>query len=580
MSSPTTKTVSSQKVINNRLKNGQCIHCGIQTHKIVKKMLQKNQMIPLVIPGAVEHGRCMLASCQKAGNNVTLETSNKPNRIAGVAGAAGTAVSVTGAVLSGLGVPGGELLRIAGAAVSESSSSKPHRNSIAASQQHYQQVMQAHQQQTEQIMQTYQQQLQAIQTTSLSQHHQNSISASQEPFQQIMQTYQQQLQAIQTTSLSQHHQNSISASQEPFQQIMQTYQQQTEQIMQTYQQQLQASQTTSSSQHHQNSTSASQQQSQQIMQCYQQQLRAFQTLPKPGLVYPFGITANIQCPNHHNCQPSPVTNNCDCCGGASGITISMMGCRQCNYDICLPCQTTATTRDAGQTANVQCPNHHNCQPSPDTNNCDCCGGASGTTISMMGCRQCNYDICLPCQTMATMRDAGQTANVQCPNHHNCQPSPVTHTCDCCGGASGMTFSMMGCRQCSFDICLPCQTMAAMGDAGQTCPSNHKAYLLLNVIWTGFYCSYCFRVAPHGSYVYYCQLCDWGTCTDKDSCRQCGIRTPSMKCPSGHDAALAQVQSQSNFVCDLCKDNLPPGTEMYCCHGCPGHWSVCVKHRLE
>lgn len=144
----------------------------------------------------------------------------------------------------------------------------------------------------------------------------------------------------------------------------------------------------------------------------------------------------------------------------------------------------------------------------------------------------------------------------------------------------MTFSMMGCRQCSFDICLPCQTMAAMGDAGQTCPSNHKAYLLLNVIWTGFYCSYCFRVAPHGSYVYYCQLCDWGTCTDKDSCRQCGIRTPSMKCPSGHDAALAQVQSQSNFVCDLCKDNLPPGTEMYCCHGCPGHWSVCVKHRLE
>jgi hypothetical protein len=139
--------------------------------------------------------------------------------------------------------------------------------------------------------------------------------------------------------------------------------------------------------------------------------------------------------------------------------------------------------------------------------------------------------------------------------------------------------MMGCQQCNFDICQTCQNISVTGDAGQTCPSKHKAYYQLQV-WPGFICSYCLGSVPNGSYVYYCKLCDWGTCATGDSCRQRGVRTPSMTCPSGHDAALAQVPSQSNFICDLCNDYMPPGTEMYCCHGCQGHWGVCVKHRLE
>ena len=151
--------VSSEKVIKDRLKNGQCIHCGVQTHEVVKKMFHKSKKIPLNIPGIVEHGRCMSASCQQAGNNIALD--NKPSRISaqGVANAAGTAATLTGAVLTGLGIPGGEFMVTAGSSVLQSSSYAP--QPVVSSNSSVQTMMEAQQQYTEQMMQALNQQQQA-----------------------------------------------------------------------------------------------------------------------------------------------------------------------------------------------------------------------------------------------------------------------------------------------------------------------------------------------------------------------------------------------------------------------------------
>jgi hypothetical protein len=58
-------------VVEDRLKHGQCIHCGIQTHTIVKTE-GDIEKIPLTISGLVEHGCCLREACQQKGIDVTV----------------------------------------------------------------------------------------------------------------------------------------------------------------------------------------------------------------------------------------------------------------------------------------------------------------------------------------------------------------------------------------------------------------------------------------------------------------------------------------------------------------------------
>lgn len=221
----------SRTVINDRLKNGQCIHCGIQTHKIVKKMFGKNEKIPLHIPGTVEHGRCMLASCQQAGNNVGPDdgsgSSNgkKPNRISGQA--VGVAASVGGAVMTGLGLPGGELLSSAGQAIADSSPSSSSQqqpfglgdfsnSSTSSYMDNYQKIIEQQNQQVQQYLQQAQahnqQQQQAVSDSSPSFQHQqfgfgdfwNSSTASYlDNYQKIIEQQNQQAQQYLQQALGQ-----------------------------------------------------------------------------------------------------------------------------------------------------------------------------------------------------------------------------------------------------------------------------------------------------------------------------------------------------------------------------------------
>lgn len=97
---------SSKKVIKYRLKNGQCIHCGIQTHDIIKKGMLTKEKVALNIPGIVENGRCLNASCQQAGHQVAqvVDNGKSPFSLASLAAAAGPMITLGGVILSAMGV--------------------------------------------------------------------------------------------------------------------------------------------------------------------------------------------------------------------------------------------------------------------------------------------------------------------------------------------------------------------------------------------------------------------------------------------------------------------------------------------
>lgn len=229
----TPQLAPSQQVIKDRLKNGQCIHCGIQTHTVRKKMLRKDEKIPLNIAGRVEHGRCMQASCLQAGNNVAVaggaDNNNKPGRVS--AHGVGMAASVGGAVMAGLGIPGGELLSGVGQAVTDSSCSSSSVPSYSAfgggmaggsSQQHIAQLLaqsrQREQQAWEQLKQiqaqSQQQSQQVMEQLMQQQQQQQQIQPpymqSQSPYMQQLQAQQQSLQYI-AQSLAQSQQQSQQA---------------------------------------------------------------------------------------------------------------------------------------------------------------------------------------------------------------------------------------------------------------------------------------------------------------------------------------------------------------------------------
>ena len=144
-----TQQAVSQMVIKYRLKHGECIHCGIQTHTIKKKLFSANEKIPISNPGKVDNGRCLNDQCQEAGNNVMLDTNDsKPSRISGQT--VGVVAAGTGAVLTVMGIPGGEVLMSVGQAVVESSHSGTDDFSNSGTSSHVNNYHQGWQQQQQQ----------------------------------------------------------------------------------------------------------------------------------------------------------------------------------------------------------------------------------------------------------------------------------------------------------------------------------------------------------------------------------------------------------------------------------------------
>ena len=182
--------VASKKLINDRVKHGQCIHCGIQTHTIVKKMFSKEKT-PLNIPGKVEYGRCLNTSCLEAGSNVVMDP-NQPSILSGAGKTAGVIASGTGAVMTVMGIPGGEIVAAAGQAVANSSSSSSTQQPTSSySLNSYQSILN---QQSQAANQDYQIAMQNLhqQSQAANQNLVNVLNNYEQQHQQAMQTLNQQ----------------------------------------------------------------------------------------------------------------------------------------------------------------------------------------------------------------------------------------------------------------------------------------------------------------------------------------------------------------------------------------------------
>lgn len=190
----------SRTVVEDRLKHGQCIHCGIQTHQVIRKSLGKKEKIPLNIPGAVEHGRCLRESCQQAGINVafndSVNTGGRSGSVKLSGKTVGMASSITGALMSVCEIPGGELLSGLGQAISQSSSSTQEPSSGSFSSfgdssymDNYQQIMAQQSMQSQQLLAQMQGQYQQQYQQYLEQSMLESQRRQQVALQQISQAY-------------------------------------------------------------------------------------------------------------------------------------------------------------------------------------------------------------------------------------------------------------------------------------------------------------------------------------------------------------------------------------------------------
>ena len=438
---------SSNSVVNHRLKNGQCIHCGNQTHTVVKKMLSSPKFIPLTVAGSVDNGRCLADSCLLKASNGDLYNSNhsggggekRPSRISGqtMATVAGAAASVTGAVLSELGLPGGEIASAVGEAVSQVAENGNDDGGIP-------QVYQNNNPYADMYSQILQQQ-------------QQSNLYSNNNYQDIMENYQQQMQQLQQQQQQQSN---------PYQDMLENYTKQMQQLSLMEQQQAQQTQN--------NYTNMLATYEQQILQAQQQQQQQAAA----------ALAHQSKTP-----RPPPIA--------------------------------------------ITCPNHHKCCESPDHHQCDVCGGAHGTSLPMVGCLECNWDICYTC---ASHHQDNAAAKDNDDDHHT-----------------------------------------------QLCPCSHHVYCV-PMVWPQFHCNYCLRhvVAQQGTAVYYCSICDWGTC-GKKVCGRKGIRTPPVTCPRNHSSCLAIVPSvdgppNATFHCQICVQRIGDGTEMYHCFHC--NWSICASHQEQ
>jgi hypothetical protein len=179
----------------------------------------------------------------------------------------------------------------------------------------------------------------------------------------------------------------------------------------------------------------------------------------------------IKCLSQHDCTVTPTNSLCNVCDGANRVSLPMVGCRLCNWDICFTCASRQQQNKAPSILPspiaIKCLSQHDCTVAPIDTTCNICGGANGISLPIVGCRLCNWDICFTCASSqhytAPPPSIPALTVLQCPNHHNCQESRKDNRCNVCervnGGGSTSSSSrflpIMGCRQCNWDICSTC-----------------------------------------------------------------------------------------------------------------------------
>jgi len=108
----------------------------------------------------------------------------------------------------------------------------------------------------------------------------------------------------------------------------------------------------------------------------------------------FNCCNEKNCPGKHGLQLFYVPTNTFFCDGCQKKMIKnhpMYGCRTCDYDLCSLCYNGFEAKN--------CPGKHGLaffHTNTNRYGCDGCSQKMGMHAPMLGCRSCNYDLCLDC----------------------------------------------------------------------------------------------------------------------------------------------------------------------------------------
>jgi hypothetical protein len=396
---------TSKKIAKERLNNGQCMHCGIQTHSVEKKRFGKNKKTPLNIPNKVDHGCCLRDSCLKAGANVVVEpNSGSLGRIsAQTAGAVGSTVcSVVGVAV---GAP--EMGQAIGGGISDIASSLGGGGTSNTADSSFS---------GGDPLAQYMQQAQQM------------ANPAADPLAQYMQQLQIQSSGSTNDALQQLMEQSNRQSQQAHDQL--------QQLMNLANQQSQAAN--------------------ENLQQYMHQMEQDQTLAVlHDQVQRGTLDIDISCPNGHATQLCPATETrcCDLCGVE---TNAVVGCPPCDFDLCLQCMRDAKSQVAKETC---CSGHlayHFLVRQDGGFICNFCCDEKSKGDMVLYCALCDWGTCVE----GVCAQVARSSFLKCPSGgHFATISciPTMHTCDICGADQPADSEVYKCHLCDWSVCLEHKT---------------------------------------------------------------------------------------------------------------------------
>lgn len=145
-----------------------------------------------------------------------------------------------------------------------------------------------------------------------------------------------------------------------------------------------------------------------------------QTVEKPAMEKgdPFSAISLV-CPNGDRLTPFRVGNKsqfrCARCPLVFGMGAVLFGCAVCDFNVCVGCLVQKSSshqpevHPVPKNANL-CPRQHPITPAM-TRNLFLCNVCFSTVSGVVfGCRQCNYDVCVPCMARQVLSSSLQSIN--------------------------------------------------------------------------------------------------------------------------------------------------------------------------
>lgn len=198
---------------------------------------------------------------------------------------------------------------------------------------------------------------------------------------------------------------------------------------------------------------------------------------------------------------------CSLCEVVVSEGTQLMGCRECDYDLCFACAADVSLLPT-------CPLNHSLADylSPvDGCTCSHCEREFPSSTRLFGCRQCDFDLCGRCwmtRSPVNRCPCGRPF----PPQSSTTPSPVAEVgswkCVVCGEAGAV---VAGCAACGFALCRGCTPSQSEASPPPVCEKGHVMKQYLTPV-DGCTCSRCGGAFPVNHTLFGCRQCDYDLCS--------------------------------------------------------------------